>query len=68
MVAISHTIHSGVATLGPTGALAPPSASVAPPQYFDLSHARCTQLYIYIYFINQLQIPLHPLVSLVVGL
>ena len=39
--------RSGVATVGPSGALAPPSASVAPPSGSQLTHellSICTQL------------------------
>ena len=35
---------SGVATLGPTGALAPPSASVAPPSIILTYHVYVTNV------------------------
>jgi len=44
-------LSSGVATLGPTGALAPPSASVAPTVNIFTDHVHSVHHYIYIYLI-----------------
>ena len=66
---ISELRSSGIATLGPTGALAPPSASVAPPLTYHMHGVHNYILCLYLDInCKYLPVKVHLLVSLAVGL